>query len=88
MRKTSRWRWLWLPFAGLGSLYLVQLPFRAAGAPAAFELIAHRGVHQTFHSEGLTNETCTAERIDAPRHAYLENTPCLRCRQPSLPAPT
>ncbi|MBL8245554.1 MAG: hypothetical protein JNL89_15255 [Rhodanobacteraceae bacterium] len=76
MRKTPRRRrrWLWLPFVGLGSLYLVQLPFRAAGAPAAFELIAHRGVHQTFHSEGLTNETCTAERIDPPRHAYLENT--------------
>lgn len=74
MRKQSRWRWLVLPPIALGLLYLGQLPFLAASLPAALELISHRGVHQTFHSEGLTNETCTAERIDPPRHAYLENT--------------
>jgi glycerophosphoryl diester phosphodiesterase len=37
-------------------------------------LIAHRGVHQTFSREGLTNETCTATRIDPPRHGFIENT--------------
>ncbi|MCB1518888.1 MAG: glycerophosphodiester phosphodiesterase [Hyphomicrobiaceae bacterium] len=37
-------------------------------------LIAHRGVHQTFSHDGLTNETCTAERIYPPVHDYLENT--------------
>ena len=37
-------------------------------------LIAHRGVHQTFGHEGLTNETCTATRIDPPRHGFIENT--------------
>lgn len=37
-------------------------------------LISHRGVHQTFNREGLDNETCTAERIDVPRHGLLENT--------------
>jgi glycerophosphoryl diester phosphodiesterase len=37
-------------------------------------LVAHRGVAQTFHREGLTNETCTAERIYPPEHPYLENT--------------
>jgi glycerophosphoryl diester phosphodiesterase len=31
-------------------------------------------VHQTFSREGLDNETCTAERIHPPTHAYLENT--------------
>lgn len=41
---------------------------------SAFELIAHRGVHQTYHREGLTNETCTATRIHEPAHDYLENT--------------
>lgn len=74
MRKKSRWRWLAIPPLLLALLYLVQLPLRSAAPPARFELIAHRGVHQTFHSEGLTNETCTAQRIDPPRHAYLENT--------------
>jgi glycerophosphoryl diester phosphodiesterase len=37
-------------------------------------LIAHRGVHQTFSREGLENDTCTAERIYPPQHAYIENT--------------
>ncbi len=41
---------------------------------ASSVLIAHRGVHQTYHREKLTNETCTAKRIDIPRHDYLENT--------------
>lgn len=29
---------------------------------------------QTFHMEGITNDTCTAERIYPPEHPYLENT--------------
>ena len=39
-----------------------------------FRIIAHRGVHQTFGREGLTNTTCTAERIFPPSHELLENT--------------
>ena len=31
-------------------------------------------MHQTYHREGLKSDTCTAERIDQPRHAYIENT--------------
>ena len=38
------------------------------------KILSHRGVHQTFHREGLTNDTCTAERIFQPTHSYLENT--------------
>lgn len=38
------------------------------------QLLAHRGLAQTFHRDGLTNETCTATRIHEPEHAYLENT--------------
>ena len=41
---------------------------------SAQTLIAHRGVHHTYHTEGLTNETCTAERIYPPTHDYFENT--------------
>ena len=37
-------------------------------------LLAHRGLHQTFSAEGVTNETCTAARIDPLHHAFLENT--------------
>ena len=38
------------------------------------KIIAHRGVSQTYHRVGLTNETCTAARIDPPTHGFLENT--------------
>lgn len=41
---------------------------------APLTLLAHRGLSQTFHREGLTNETCTATRIYPPEHTYLENT--------------
>lgn len=40
----------------------------------SLEIVAHRGVHQTYHRKNLKNETCTAERIDPPRHRFLENT--------------
>jgi glycerophosphoryl diester phosphodiesterase len=43
-------------------------------ADAQVQLIAHRGVHQTFHREDLGNDTCTAERIYPPEHGLLENT--------------
>ena len=41
---------------------------------AAPTLLAHRGLAQTYHRDGLPRETCTAARIDAPAHRYLENT--------------
>ncbi|MGW4498307.1 glycerophosphodiester phosphodiesterase family protein [Micromonospora sp. NPDC004336] len=44
----------------------------AAGARPS--LLAHRGLAQTFGFEGMTNDTCTAERIHPPEHPHLENT--------------
>ncbi len=38
------------------------------------QVLAHRGLHQTFNPVGVTNKTCTAARIDAPRHSHIENT--------------
>lgn len=44
-------------------------------APAnSFEVVAHRGVFQTFPLDNLTSETCTAEIIYPPTHGFLENT--------------
>jgi len=37
-------------------------------------LLAHRGLAQTFDVAGVENDTCTASRIHAPEHPYLENT--------------
>jgi glycerophosphoryl diester phosphodiesterase len=38
------------------------------------ELLAHRGVAQTFDLAGVTADTCTAERIHPPQTPFLENT--------------
>ena len=37
-------------------------------------LVAHRGLGQEFDREGLTGQTCTASRMLATEHGYLENT--------------
>lgn len=42
--------------------------------PLRFEVIAHRGVFQTFPMAGVESDTCTAKRIDPPTHPYIENT--------------
>ncbi|HYH02073.1 MAG TPA: glycerophosphodiester phosphodiesterase family protein [Bacillota bacterium] len=56
-------------FIYLNNSTLFQKP--PAGKPW---LLAHRGLGQTFSMKGITNETCTAQRIYRPEHPYLENT--------------
>jgi glycerophosphoryl diester phosphodiesterase len=57
------------------SIYVFNASWRAAAPDdPQVTLIAHRGIHQTFPREGLDNDTCTAERIYPPEHAYIENT--------------
>ncbi len=58
----------------LAAVYLWNASWLAPEPSGAPRLIAHRGVHQTFHRKNLDNETCTAERIDPPRHEFIENT--------------
>jgi glycerophosphoryl diester phosphodiesterase len=55
-------------------VWLVRRAATAPPHPQRFEIIAHRGVYQTFSSDGVDDNTCTATRIDAPTHHYLENT--------------
>lgn len=64
----------------VGAIYIWNASWLAR-APASTELrlVAHRGIHQTFHREGLTGETCTASRIHPPTHTFIENTlPAMR----------
>jgi glycerophosphoryl diester phosphodiesterase len=72
-RKVLKWLLL-LPVFLYAAVYLFNRPFQAAPPMADFEWIAHRGVHQTYSTENLDNDTCTATRIFAPTHALLENT--------------
>jgi len=58
----------------VGGIYLVNASWLAPLPVGRPGLLAHRGVHQTFHQEGLTNDTCTASRIYPPVNPYLENT--------------
>lgn len=61
--------------AAVAAGYLYNAGWRVAPPEnGELRLIAHRGVHQTFHRDELASDTCTAERIDPPRHALLENT--------------
>lgn len=39
-----------------------------------FAVLAHRGVYQTYDRTNVGRDDCTATRIFAPRHNYLENT--------------
>lgn len=65
---------------GIGSaaiivaIYLINASWIAGAPEGKMSLMAHRGVHQTYHREGLTNKTCTAARIYAPTHNFIENT--------------
>lgn len=52
---------------------LTSVCFSASEKPG-YEILAHRGLHQTFSPVGVTNSTCTAARIDEPTHDYVENT--------------
>lgn len=48
--------------------------FDAPPSDARTRVLAHRGVHQTFPTDQLDNETCTATLIAPPQHPFLENT--------------
>ncbi|HVY20914.1 MAG TPA: glycerophosphodiester phosphodiesterase family protein [Bauldia sp.] len=66
--------------AGIGvfvivlALFALNTELLAPARTGKPTLIAHRGMGQTFHREGLTGETCTAARIFPPEHNYIEDT--------------
>jgi glycerophosphoryl diester phosphodiesterase len=70
-----RMRWVALGALALvaGGLFLFNASFLAQPS-GALTLLAHRGVHHDFPSEGLTNDACTATRIYPVEHAFIENT--------------
>jgi glycerophosphoryl diester phosphodiesterase len=62
--------------AGVAALLIVYFgnaswPVRPEGE---IRLLAHRGVHQSFDREGLTRQSCTAEKSIDTGHAFIENT--------------
>ena len=57
----------------VAALYLGNASWLARPA-GRLTILAHRGVHQTFSEAGVSNDTCTATRIDPPTHRFIENT--------------
>jgi glycerophosphoryl diester phosphodiesterase len=73
VRRFLRYALLFLVVFAL-AVFFLNTNFLAPESDAKPLVIAHRGLGQTFHRDGLTAETCTAERIFPPEHPYLENT--------------
>lgn len=73
MRKI--WRYLALPLIGFATFVFFNntslLAPQLSGKPV---LLAHRGIAQRFDPVGVTNDTCTASRMQPPTHGSLENT--------------
>ncbi len=65
---------IWFFILLFGLVYLNNASWIAGPADGELSILAHRGVHQTYHRRDLDNETCTAERIDPLTHSFLENT--------------
>lgn len=74
MGQTLRNRVLWIFLLLISFIYLINSSYLAKTKLRQPILLAHRGLGQTFSTQGLTNETCTAKRIYPPEHPYLENT--------------
>ncbi len=58
----------------VGAVWAINASVFAPKPTGSLKIIAHRGVHQTYHREDLEAQTCTATRIDPPTHGFLENT--------------
>ncbi|MFZ5693798.1 MAG: glycerophosphodiester phosphodiesterase family protein [Pseudomonadota bacterium] len=56
------------------AVYLFNASWLAPAQSGQPVLLAHRGVHQTFHREGLKTDSCTATMIYPPAHEFIENT--------------
>ncbi|MFC7441618.1 glycerophosphodiester phosphodiesterase family protein [Laceyella putida] len=74
MKRLFKRKRFWVILALLAFVYLNNSSLLVQPPDDKPWLMAHRGLGQTFHMEGLTNDTCTAERIYPPEHPYLENT--------------
>ncbi|HEY9271814.1 glycerophosphodiester phosphodiesterase family protein [Achromobacter sp.] len=58
----------------LGFIYLNNADRTVPDPGARATLLAHRGIAQRYDTAGMEQDTCTATRIVAPTHGYLENT--------------
>ena len=65
---------LMLLVCGIGGVYLANASWLAPRPRGAPQLIAQRGLHQSYVSAGATDDACTAQLIRPPVHQYIDNT--------------
>ncbi|MCK0129844.1 glycerophosphodiester phosphodiesterase family protein [Erythrobacter sp. F6033] len=73
MKKYALWGGMAFALAVL-ILSVTNASWLAPDPKGAPKLIAHRGLYQIYDKTGVGRDTCTADRIYAPYHGYLENT--------------
>jgi len=73
MGRTSRYAAMVVAVLAAG-IYLNTTNFLATHHDGKPDLLAHRGIAQRFDERDLKNDICTAARMLAPTHDYLENT--------------
>lgn len=69
------WQWAGWGLAGfVVTVSLINASWIAPRSRGPLILVAHRGLAQQFDREGVDNSTCTATRIRASDHDFIENT--------------
>jgi glycerophosphoryl diester phosphodiesterase len=75
MKKPGIKRSLCLVAVSLGVvLYLVNASWIASPPQGRPIVVAQRGLHQVYGREGVSDDTCTAQRILLPQHDFIDNT--------------
>jgi glycerophosphoryl diester phosphodiesterase len=73
MKTALSWAGLLLALA-LIALSVINASWMTEAPRGYMKLVAWRGVSQAFDHRGITDDTCTARKIDAPAHPFLEDT--------------
>lgn len=63
-----------LALAMVGAVYVANASWLAPEPEGVPKVLAHRGVHQSYHRAGMGLYGCEATRMRPPTHSFLENT--------------
>lgn len=74
LKKIIRNKVFWLLLIFLSFIWLNNTSLFSKKSNSPPQLLAHRGVHQTFYKKNIQWDTNTARIIYPPQHEYLENS--------------
>jgi glycerophosphoryl diester phosphodiesterase len=71
----KKWQWVGAGICAFAvTVSLINASWIAPRSQKPLILVAHRGLAQQFDRAGVERDTCTATRIRAPDHDFIENT--------------